>query len=385
MEIITAIENEKIARKIRENSEADIIGTDIQYQEAVIEILEKNKNIKLLILSSLLPGELGLYEFINIIRYKNPKLEIIIILEKENKETEQFLISKGINNIYYNNKTTLEEISKKINEINNKNKLEEIENKRNNLEKIILQKNNLNKIKNKINYFKNIKNKKNIKINKNKTKIISIIGAPKVGKTIFSLFLSLNIKNKKILIITLNKKNDMEIILGKNKKNIAKKEENIFIWNKKIEIMSHQKDNFYKNILKITEKNMENLSRKYDYIIIDYSSENEESDKKRELLKKSDKIVLLVEANLLGINETKEILQDVIYKQKIQKDNIKIVFNKQTTTSIKSYILKKMFMDFEILGQLQYDKYYNFFINTNAKYIMRKIQKQFLKITEKII
>ena len=38
-------------------------------------------DIKLLILSSLLPGELGLYEFINIIRYKNPKLEIIIILK----------------------------------------------------------------------------------------------------------------------------------------------------------------------------------------------------------------------------------------------------------------------------------------------------------------
>ena len=43
-----------------------------------------------------------------------------------------------------------------------------------------------------------------------------------------------------------------------------------------------------------------------------------------------------------------------------------------------------MFSDFEILGQLQYDKYYNFFINTNAKYIKKKKKKEYLKIIKKI-
>ena len=43
-----------------------------------------------------------------------------------------------------------------------------------------------------------------------------------------------------------------------------------------------------------------------------------------------------------------------------------------------------MFSDFEILGQLQYDKYYNFFINTNAKYITKKIKNEYLKIIKKI-
>ena len=41
MEIITALGNEKNARKIKENTTSNIIGTDIQYKEAVIEILEK--------------------------------------------------------------------------------------------------------------------------------------------------------------------------------------------------------------------------------------------------------------------------------------------------------------------------------------------------------
>ena len=170
MKIITAIGNQEISKKIKENGIADIINTDIQYQEAVIEIIEKNKDINLLILSSILPGELNIYEFINIIKYKNPNLEIIIILEKENEKLEKFIVAKGINNIYYNNKITFNEILEKINEIKNKNI---INNKINKLEEIILKKNKkkyLNKIKNKINYLK-----KNNKIINNKIKNNKII------------------------------------------------------------------------------------------------------------------------------------------------------------------------------------------------------------------
>lgn len=389
MKIITAIGNEEINKKIKEQKLAEIIEKDIQYQEATIEILEKRKNVDLLILNSVLPGDYNIEEFINIIKYVSPQIEIIIILEKEEEKIKQFLISKGINNIYYNNKTTFEEILKKINEINNKNKIKEIENKTNKLEKIILEKNKkifLLKIENKIKYLENKMNyKKNKKIKKKEIKIVSIIGAPKSGKTIFSLFLSLNIKNKKILIINFSKKNDIEIILGKNKKNAKKIKENIFKWTKNIEILIPQKDNYYKNILEIDQKNLEKLAQIYEYIIIDYGCKTEENDKNGEILKKSDKIILLVEANLLGINETKEILQDIIYKQKIQKDKIKIIYNKHISTSIRGNILQKIFSDFETLGQVQYDKYYNFFINTNAKYVMKKTQKQFLEIIKKII
>ena len=104
----------------------------------------------------------------------------------------------------------------------------------------------------------------------------------------------------------------------------------------------------------------------------------------KRVIEKSEKIILLVEANLLGISETRTILEKIVNKQKNQKDKIKIIFNKQTITSIKRCILNKMFSDFEILGQLQYDKYYNFFINTNAKYITKKIKNKYLKIIKKI-
>ena len=382
MKIITAIGNQEIAKKIKEKGIADIINTDIQYQDAVIEIIEQNKDIDLLILSSILPGELNIYEFINIIKYKKPNLEIIIILEKEDEKLEKFLILKGINNVYYNNKITFNEILEKINEIKNKNI---INNKINKLEEIILKKNKkkyLNKIKNKINYLK-----KNNKIINNKIKnkkIVTIIGAPKIGKSIFSIILSLNIKNKKILLLDFNtEKNDIKKIIGKKIKNKENIKKNINEWKKNIHFLTIYKANYDKNKIEEgikIEKILEEIFKKYDYIIVDIG----DLDKKKRILEKSEKIILLVEANLLGISETKEILEEIINKQKIQKDKIKIVFNKQTITSIKKVILDKIFSDFEILGQLHYDKYYNFFINTNAKYITKKIKKEYLKIIKKI-
>jgi len=372
MKIITALGNEEINLKLKENIELEIIGKDIQYQEAVIEILEESENVDLLILSSILPGELNIKEFVNIIKYKNPNIEIFIIVEKEDEKLKEFFISKGINNIYYNNKITFNEILEKINEINNKNI---INTKINNLEEIILKKNNKNnilKIYNKIKYLKKIIKNKNKLINKkNNKKIIAIIGAKKIGKTIFSLILGLNIKNKKILIIDSNsEKNNMKIIIGKKVKN------ELISWRKNIDILllKNLKD---KEQLETIMKYIE----KYDYIILDLDYVFE----KEFIIKKADEIVLLVEPNLLGLKETRDILEEVINKQKNHKDNIKIVFNKQCDTTINSVILKKIFSDFKIIGNIQYDKNYNMFINTNGKIITNKIKDDYLKIIKKII
>lgn len=345
MKIITAIGNEEINKKMKENK-MEIIGKDIQYMEAVIEVIEKNPSVELLILSSILPGDLNIYEFINIIKYNNPKLEIIIILEKENQEMKQFMISKGINNFYYNNKNTINEIIEKIKIIENKSDKRYQEEKI----KIIKQKNK---------------------------KIISIIGPPQVGKTIFSLLLSLNLKNKKILIINLNKKNDIEVIIGKKIKNET------INWRKNIDIVQAQNNKSNTEKIFIKNQKEEQLNKnyeKYDYIIIDSNNLLEE----KEIVKKINCFVLLVEANLLGINKTRYILDELINNQKIQKDNIKIVFNKHTKTSINTFLLKKIFIDFDIIGYVHYDKYYNLLINNNFNLLIKKINNKYLKIIKKI-
>lgn len=363
MKGITALGNEEINKALKK--ELEIFGRDIQYQEAVLEILEKNETIEFLVLSSIIPGQFNIYEFINLIIFKNPKIKIIIILEKREKELEDFLISKGINNIYYNNEITIQEI---INNIKNNNK-----NKNTNYE--------IKKIK-KTEKIKKIIYNKFIKLNKIKNKkIITIIGAPKTGKTIFSIIFCLINKNKKILLINIEKnKNNFKIILGKNIKNI---DNNIIKIKKNIDLLlidfekqkNNEKIKFNNEI-----KNLDNFFSRYDYIIVD----TDEACEKCEILKKSDIILLIVEANLLGISESKQIIEETIKTNKNQKDNIKIVFNKQNEMSISKRILNFMFEDFTILGTLHYDKYYNLLINSNAKIINSKIKKEFSKIIKNI-
>ena len=364
MKGITALGNEEIGKLLKK--ELEIIGKDIQYQEAVLEVLENNKNIEFLILSSIIPGQFNIYEFINLITFKNSKIKIIIFLEKRKKELEEFLISKGINNIYYNNEITIKEM---INSIKNN---ENINNEINKTNRRKIIKNKLNK-----KFIKLIKKEKN---KKNK-KIITIIGAPKIGKTIFSIIFCLINKNKKILLINLEEnKNNLKIILGKKFK---EEDNNIIKLKKYIDLLlinfEKQKNN---EKIKLNNKKIyfDGFFSRYDYIIVD----TDEACKKTEILEKSDEIILMVEANLLGISETKRIIEETIKTSKIQKDNIKIVFNKQNEMSISKRILKFMFEDFTILGELHYDKYYNLLINSNAKIINSKIKKEFLKIIKKI-
>lgn len=268
MKILTAIGNEKINNKIKEKNIAEIIGQDIQYQEAVIDMLEKNPEIDLLILNSILPGEYNIYELINIIKYKNKKIKIIIFLENKEKDLINFLITKGITDIYINNEVTIQEIINKIIKLKNSEKIVE--------EKIIIK-----KTKNNLKINKKNKTKKFLKIKKtmetkNNKKIITIIGAKKTGKSIFCLLLSLNEKNKKILIIDFNLENDdMKIMIGQKIKE-KKEEKNMefikVIWRKNIDIIFVKKDIkeeenqlYKKTIFQILEQQKQN----YDYIIIE--------------------------------------------------------------------------------------------------------------------
>lgn len=181
MSILTAIGKQELKIKL-EKEGYDVFKFDLQYQEAVLDILSKYKEIDTIFLNSLLPGEMTIYEFINKIKKINSKIKIIIILEKENEELLSFLNSKNIFDIYYNNKIKIEEL---IYLIKNNNKKEET------------KKINFIKIKNIINKFKKIKKNKFIKNNENK--IINIIGPPGSRQNNFYYyFFVINKKQKNI-------------------------------------------------------------------------------------------------------------------------------------------------------------------------------------------
>ena len=404
MNIITALKNPNINKILKEKTDFNIIGNDIQYQEGIIEMLEKNGETDLIIISELLPGEYNFKELINKIKKIKNNIEIFAILKEKNEEIKNYLISKGIFNVFYNNELTIEELIKKINEKNNIKKEIEINEEIKQLKKIILEKNN-KKINLKIfnyNKIKNIKNNlnnyiKNKKINKEKNnkKIISVIGTGGIGKSSFCTIFAKILKNKKILIIDFDILNSsINSIFGikkyykKNKLNEEKININNLInkVNKNIDILCGAKILADENYNKTKEEfpiQLNELKNKYDLIIIDNSSECF-FEYTKEILKLSDLILFLVEPNLIELKKSRNLLDIYINKWNIKKEKINIIFNKININSIDDKILKLLFSDFKILGKIKININYNLIINKNIKIINKKIKNDYLKIIKKL-
>lgn len=302
--IITAIGNENLNNFLKKQNNIEVIGSDIQYQEGIFEILEKNNNIDFLIFSELIKGNLLIEKIVEKIKLINNNINIIIILENKKEELENILIAKGVYKILYNNEVEIKDFINLVNK-NENNENEELKKEINNLKKLIIEDqkrdNYFNKNKRKINIIKDIiKKENNNKINEKdlilKKEIISISGPSGVGKSIISVNLAkaMSYQKNKILIIDFDiLNNSLHTILGvkkypikieeklKNKIintdiNDLKIEDFIIKINKKIDLISatnllfNTKEKM--DLIKI-EKIINKLKNIYNTIIIDTSSE----------------------------------------------------------------------------------------------------------------
>lgn len=394
--IITALAEPQLNNELKKEKDFIVIGKDIQYQEGVIEILETEKEVDFLIISEALPGNEKIENLIEKIKQINNEVNIVIILENKKEELEKNLYSKNVYLILYN-KIEIKEIIKLI-----KNKKEDenekIKKEINDLKKIIIEQNSKNK-QNKKQKIKEVK-----ELNSQK-EIICILGSGGVGKSIFTVNLakSLIYSKKKILIIDFDiLNNSLHTILGVKKysEKISKKiKENNLIKdkiclkelkikiNKRIDLISGINllfDSKYK-INNIQFNNLFNDVKKfYDVIIIDTSSEcffNYTKD----IIKKSNINIFIVEPNLLEIQKSKNNLK--IYKEEWNIDNnkINILFNKFNKNSIDINILKIIFSEYNIIGKIDINNKYNLIINKNANKIDKNIKKEYLKIIEKYL
>ncbi|MCL2860435.1 MAG: ParA family protein [Oscillospiraceae bacterium] len=402
--LITAIGNDNINKKIKKLEKYEVIGQDVQYQEALIEILEENK-VDILILSELIEGENKIEELILKIKEINNNMEIIIILEKENNLLEKFLKNNGINNIFYNNELSIEIFEKEIKNINNKNiiNVEEI--------KKVLFNNNSNKkaFINKINgesfIDKKIKDKikdiSKIKLNKLKNNkkniLISINGANNFKNSIFEVVLAfiLGRKNKKILIIDfdiLNK--NLTTILGAEKfpdkieeklinKNIRELIINI---NKNVDIISgiyfliKYKFNF-ENIY----KEIEIIKKEYDYVIVNSVLEGHFKLTKK-IINKSNYAMFLVEDTLKEIKKSQKILNIYTNEWGIKKEKLFIVLNNHNNNYLNEKIIREIYKDYNIISKINNHNNYNLIINKNIKKLIinNEIKKDYYKLLKKI-
>ena len=257
--ILTAIDNPSLNNKLKEVKDFEVYENDLQYKEAIIDILEQNSNFDILIIYEKLPGEISIKDLIKKIKNINNKINFIFILENKNEKLEKLLFDENIKNIFYNKEININNFILEIKK-NKFNSEENLKKQINNLEKIISNKNNeILNYKNKLNNFEKRKYKK-IKIiifyknNKNNIKKI-------INKLFFDFY------NKyDFILINLNNKNNYKKYFLENAEKI------IFILELNIEEIK-QLNKLINNLIlnNLINKNKINiLINKYNKNSIDY-------------------------------------------------------------------------------------------------------------------
>ncbi len=346
MKVITAIGIPEINKRLKNENIYEVIGRDIQYQEGIIEVLEEREDIEGLIISNILPEEVEFKELIYKILEIASKIEIIVFLKEKNEEIEMFLNSQKIYKIYYLNDYEQFFMSFKKSNLSKEDISKSIED----FKKIIL--------KNPLKEFNKEKNM-NEKSILSRGKIISITGVFGTGKSIISIIIAKYLsKNRKVLLIDSDYFNcSINTILGtSNNKN------SIYKYNENLSILFLEENYFYsyENINQLFVK----IKEEFDFIIIDTSS-NLEIDKNRFILSNSSKVITLIEPNLSEVKKSNIFLEKIIRDFEIDISKVNIIFNKINKYKISKRILKEIYSEINILGEIEYSEKYNLIINKN--------------------
>lgn len=390
MKILTAIGNPVLNEKLRKLIDISVVEKDIQYQEGILEILEEILDIDCLIISDNLPGEIGFYKLISKIKKKKTNIDIYVFLEEKDENTENYLISQEIYKIYYSNEINFDDFIKNFD--NNKNNvLDGINKEINEFKKLILNENNIED-----NYsyveekISESFEKTDFEEETENCQSIAISGNFGSGKSLISSFISKVIanQNKRTLLIDLDIENSsINTLFGvrkyKEKQSfiedcIINVEENLDILcgiDKIIDFKESVNNYVIKEII-------ERLKNDYDFIIIDVSSRIDLKYVKL-ILTFCDKIIFLIEPNLLEIGKSNKILEVFLNDWEISVDKIKIVFNKVNKYKIAEAILEEIFSELEIVECIEYEEKYNLFINKNTNCNFEKVK--FEKIYENLI
>lgn len=360
--ILTAINNPNLNKKLSDQEFIEIPYKDIQYKEAILEILNKDNYFDIIIINEQLPGEINFIELIKKINKINKKIKIIIILEKEDEIKESELKKININEIYYNNKITLEYLIKIIKE-KEINKEEELKKEINELKQIIKMNeikniknmpNNNKKFfsKNKIFYYKELFKKpilliKNIKYKQKeinikeicKGRVINVVGYKATGKSVITLMLAkvLSDKNYRILIINFSSEeiNFYSYMFNYSKGDTKKfyiKKKHFYRKSKSINFQKSNKINIKnlklkKEILKnkiYKFKNFYNIEKNINNILKNYNKNIKilninKLNKNYFEIKYLNKIIKYLKNNF------NYIFLEINYEEKIKKEIIKII------------------------------------------------------------
>ena len=370
MKIITATGNPKINERLKQETEYEVIGKDIQYQEGILEALEEISDIEGIVLSNNLIEEIEFNLLISKIIDINKNIEIIVFLKEKDEEIEIFLNSKKIYKIYY-----LDNYESFFTNLNNK-KIYNLDISKNieDLKKIIYEEREQNIV-------KSLENKK-------EDIIISFAGSYGVGKSLISILFAkyLSKKGKVVLIDCDFVNKSINTILGTCKipKDNDKKDvlSSIFKYKENLYILSSM-ENFINSFDLVEYSSFLNvlniIKEKFDFIVIDTSSDFLKS-KRNIIFTISSEIVFLIEPNLSEVKKANMYLEKIVKDYEIEESKINIIFNKTNKYKINEKVLNEIYSEKNIIGNIPYNEKCNFIINKNVVRYEDRDEKIFEKI-----
>ena len=111
--IVTALGNSTLNVELKKYSKYDVLTDDILYQEGVIDFLEQNE-ADTVIISGLLQGQLTIADFASRVRDVAKYARIIFIVDTILDEDKNYLISKGIFDILYDETSEISDVIEAI-------------------------------------------------------------------------------------------------------------------------------------------------------------------------------------------------------------------------------------------------------------------------------
>ena len=366
--ILTALGNPTLNNELKKYEKYDVVCDDLQYQEAVFDMLEY-ENPEVIILSGLLQGQFEFSEFVLEVKKKDIGSRIIIIVDEIEEETKNLLMAKGIFDIFYDSQVTMQDVFDAIDReepISRINILRETEE-----EKYTVQKS-----------FE----EKEAKICViQKQEVIAISGINGAGKSTVAVNLAKCLSKKadaKILLIDLDTLNgnidellginkipeNVEILIDEDKKCglnyiadlISKNrfdtnvlEELVIKVGKFDVITGNTSVNSCQNILdeECYKKLLESAKEKYDFIIIDTSS-NIFLDSTKWAMQIANRILFVSEDSYISIKKATQFLYVLEELWNIWKGKIQLIINKENKNGIEYETIERI-LGINLIGRIK--------------------------------
>ncbi|MBR6252462.1 MAG: AAA family ATPase [Clostridia bacterium] len=352
--IVTALGNTVLNNELKKYSKYDILTEDIFYQEGLIDFIRENET-DVIVISGLLQGQFGIYEFVSFIRDITLTARIILIVDTISEEDKNMIISKGVFDILNDNNIEIQDVIEAIDREDPINYKAELESKVNSLKEA------MNETKS------SVTNITTIVAPTQKQEVITVFGTNGSGKSslIVELVKKLSTKTKsKILLIDLDTLNgnldellqvprepqNVELIMDDDKKcglNYAADLclKNRFDTNVLDELVikcngfdflsGNTSMHYCQNVLNegFYDILLKSAKEKYDFIFLDISS-NMFLDSTKWALKQSSNVLFVTENTNICLKKMIQTLEVVFKVWKIYKDKFKLIINRYNPSGI---------------------------------------------------